>query len=102
MTLWLDGRTISGTSGNVGCFDGVTVTCLGPTAPPVLEYQRQGANMVFRWPTNYGNYNLIAATNLDSGAVWSAVTPAPTVVNGTNVVTNAISGQGKLFRLRNP
>jgi hypothetical protein len=33
MMLWLDGRTIASTSGNVGCFDGVTVACLGPTAP---------------------------------------------------------------------
>jgi hypothetical protein len=33
MTLWLDGRTIAGTSAKVGCFDGVTVTCQGAPVP---------------------------------------------------------------------
>jgi hypothetical protein len=101
LTLWLDGRTISGTSGKVGCFDSVTVTCLGLPARPVLEASRQGGNLIFRWPTN-GNYSLIAATNLGSGASWSAVTPAPTVANGTNIVTTLISGQSRFYRLRNP
>ncbi len=99
MTLWLDGETLD--PGNKAeCFDSVTVTCLGATAPPLLEASRQGANLVFRWPTNHGNYGLIAATNLD--AVWTAVPPAPTVVNGTNVVTNTISGERKFYRLMRP
>ncbi len=101
MTLWLDGRTIAGTSAKVGCFDAVTVTCVGPTATPRLEYQRHGTNLVFRWPTNYGNYGLITATNVD-GASWTGALPAPSVVNGTNVVTNAMSGQRKFFRLKRP
>jgi hypothetical protein len=100
MTLWLDGRTISGTSAKVGCFDAVTVTCLGPMAAPVLEANRVGGNLVFRWPTNYGNYTLIATTNLASP--WSAIAPPPTVVNGTNVVTNAVSGERKFYRLMRP
>jgi murein DD-endopeptidase MepM/ murein hydrolase activator NlpD len=33
MTIWLDGRTIGGTSAKVGCFDGVTVTCEGAAVP---------------------------------------------------------------------
>ena len=100
MTLWLDGRTIGGTAGKVGCFDAVTVTCLGPIVPPLLEFKQQGTDLVFRWPTNYGNYGLIATTNL--GAPWSGVTPSPTVVNGTNVVTNPISGERKFYRLMRP
>ncbi len=101
MTLWLDGRTIAGPSAKVGCFDAVTVTCLGPMAPPLLEYRRQGTNLIFSWPTNRGNYGLIAATNVGD-ATWNGVLPAPSVVNGTNVVTNAISGERKFYRLMHP
>jgi hypothetical protein len=103
MTIWLDGRTTAGTSAKVGCFDGVTVTCIGATAAPVLEYKQQGANLVFSWPIpqSGSNYSLIAATNI-SGAVWSGVLPAPSVVSGTNFVTNAISGERKFYRLMKP
>ncbi len=37
MTIWLDGRTIAGPSAKVGCFDAVTVTCLGTATPPHIE-----------------------------------------------------------------
>jgi hypothetical protein len=100
MTLWLDGQTGGTGQNKAECFDSVTVTCLGPASPPMLEYQQQGSDLVFRWPTN-GNYALISATNVNA-AVWSAVLPAPTVVNGTNVVTTAISGDRKFFRLISP
>jgi hypothetical protein len=102
MTLWLDGQTGGSAQNKAECFDSVTVTCLGPTSPPVLEYKQEGTDLVLRWSTNSGNYGLIAATNLDSGAVWSDVLPSPTVVNGTNVVTNAISGERKFYRLMQP
>ncbi len=102
MTLWLDGLTTGTAQYKAECFDSVTITCEGALARPVLEVVQQGANLVFRWPANYGNYNLIAATNLGSGAIWSTVLPSPTVVNGTNVVTNAISGQNKFYRLMGP
>jgi hypothetical protein len=46
MTLWLEGRTINGTSGKVGCFDAVTVTCLGPTAPLRFESVASTPNQV--------------------------------------------------------
>ncbi len=101
MTIWLDGQTTGTGQNKAECFDSVTVTCLGATAPPVLEYKQQGANLIFSWPTNVGNYGLIAATNV-SGAVWNGVLPSPTVVNGTNIVTNAISGERKFYRLTRP
>ena len=100
MTLWLDGQTGSTGLNKAECFDSVTVTCVTPMAPPVLKAKVQGMSLVFSWPTNYGNYGLIAATNLS--AAWSAVLPSPTVVNGTNVVTNAISGECKFYRLMRP
>ena len=102
MTVWLDGQT-GGTSQNKAeCFDSVTVTCVGAVERPMLEFERQGTDLILSWPTNYGNYGLIAATNLDAGAVWSAVLPSPTVVNGTNEVTNTMSGERKFYRLLRP
>ena len=101
MTLWLDGQTGGTAQNKAECFDSVTVTCLGPTAPPVLEYQQEGNNLIFRWSTNHGNYGLIAASNI-SGAVWNNVLPSPTVMNGKNFVTNAISGERQFYRLLKP
>jgi subtilisin-like proprotein convertase family protein len=54
MTLWLDGRTVSGTSAKVGCFDAVTVTCEGMpvqppsiTTPPQSQTVNEGADATF-------------------------------------------------------
>ena len=102
MTVWLDGQTGSTGLNKAECFDSVTVTCVGAVERPMLEFERQGTDLILSWPTNYGNYGLIAATNFDAGAVWSAVLPLPTVVNGMNVVTNAMLGTGKFYRLLRP
>jgi hypothetical protein len=67
--------------------------------PPNLGYTKQGANMVFRWPTNFTGYTLQSTTNLGTAAVWSTVSPPPVVVNGQNAVTNPVSGPQKFFRL---
>ena len=47
------------------------------------------------------NFTLEANTDLNT-AIWNPAPPPP-VVNGTNnVVTNAVSGTQKYYRLRNP
>jgi len=101
MTIWLDGQTGSTNLNKAECFDSVTVTCVDAAAAPTLEARRQGNDLIFTWPTS-GNYGLVATTNLGVGAVWGAVLPAPTVVNGTNVVTNAMSGERMFYRLTPP
>ena len=57
-----------------------------------------GANVILTWPTNTAGFPLQSATNL-SAAVWSAVSPAPVIVNGQNTVTNPISGTQMFYRL---
>jgi hypothetical protein len=42
---------------------------------------------------------LQSTTNLNPPIVWSPVSPAPTVVNGQNTVTNPASGKQKFYRL---
>ena len=100
LTIWLDGQTTGSGQNKAECFDLVTVTCLGSMVPPVLEARRDGANLIFSWPTKYGNYGLNAATNLGTGATWSAVLPLPVESGGTNAVTNALSAEGQFYRLR--
>jgi hypothetical protein len=53
---------------------------------------------VLSWPTNFTGFTLEANTNLGSN-VWSVVSPAPSVSGTNNVVTNAISGAARFYRL---
>jgi hypothetical protein len=60
--------------------------------------------VILSWPTNYAGfdytgYTLQSTTNLGSAAAWTINSPAPIVVNGGNVVTNAITGTQQFFRL---
>jgi hypothetical protein len=66
---------------------------------PVLAIIRSGVNVVLTWPTNAAGFTLQSTTNLASSAVWSTNLPSPVVVNTNNIVTNAISGTRKFYRL---
>ena len=66
---------------------------------PRLTIIRSGTNVVLTWPANATGFALQSTTNLVSPAVWSAVSPAPVVVNTNNAVTNTISGTRKFYRL---
>jgi hypothetical protein len=66
---------------------------------PRLTIIRSGTNVVLTWPANATGFALQSTTNLVSPAVWSAVSPAPVVVNTNNAVTNTISGARKFYRL---
>jgi hypothetical protein len=65
---------------------------------PVLAIIRSGGNVVLTWPTNAAGFTLQSTTNLAS-SVWSTNLPSPVVVNTNKVVTNAISGTQKFYRL---
>ncbi len=108
MTLWLDGRTINGTSGKVGCFDFITIGCTLTAVPPGITQQPSprsvgvGGNasfniqafgsepMTYRWQKNNAN--------LDNGGHYSGATTATLNITGADnndaanyrcVVTNA-------------
>src|ERR1039457_3596479 len=69
---------------------------------PQLTIIRSGANVILTWPTNATGFTLQSTTNLVSPVVWSAVSPAPVLVNGQNAVTNSISGTQQFYRLSQP
>jgi hypothetical protein len=66
---------------------------------PVLAIIRSAGNVVLTWPTNDAGFTLQSTTNLASSSVWSTNLPSAVVVNTNWVVTNAISGTRKFYRL---
>ena len=70
-------------------------------ALPPLTIILSGANVVLTWPIAAAGFALQSTTNLVSPAVWSTVSPGPTVFNGQNVVTNPVSGTQQFYRLAN-
>ncbi|HEX7618031.1 MAG TPA: hypothetical protein VF480_04850, partial [Verrucomicrobiae bacterium] len=76
------------------------LTPLVATSPPQLNIQRSAnTNVVLSWATNFTGFTLEANTNLNTN-VWSIVSPAPAVNGTNNVVTNAVSGLARFYRLR--
>jgi hypothetical protein len=71
-----------------------------PTPPsPLLNIQRNGADVVLSWPTNSAGFTLEAKTNLNTN-VWSVVSPSPAVSSTNHVMTNPASGPMRFYRLR--
>jgi uncharacterized repeat protein (TIGR03803 family) len=99
--LILSGNTLYGTAFNGGSSGAGTVfsLSLGSASAPQLTIIRSGANVILSWPTNAARFALQSTTDLVSPAVWNTVSPAPTVVNGQNVITNPVSGTRKFYRL---
>jgi len=64
-----------------------------------LQVEATAGQVKLSWPTNAGSWILQSAATLGSGN-WADVTNAPLVVGGTNVVTDAILGNTRLYRLR--
>jgi len=97
--LALLGNTLYGTA-NVGGLQGRgTVFSLTLPSPPQLTIRLSVASIVLSWPTNHTGFTLEANTNLTTN-VWSVVSPAPAITGTNNVVTNAISGPARFYRLR--
>jgi uncharacterized repeat protein (TIGR03803 family) len=57
-----------------------------------------GKNVVLSWPASLAS-PLQSTTNLALPASWTDVTQMPTVVNGMNFLTNAISDSQRFYRL---
>jgi hypothetical protein len=71
-----------------------------PTTPPLLNIRFTApTNVVLSWWTNFTGFTLEANTSLATN-VWTVVSPVPTVSGTNNVVTNAVSGTARFYRLR--
>ncbi|MDB6110191.1 MAG: hypothetical protein JWR69_1941, partial [Pedosphaera sp.] len=68
--------------------------------PPSLSLAASDQDVVLSWTTNVAGFTLLSATDLAPGGSWTPVVPAPVVVNGQYVVTNAASGTLKFYRLK--
>ena len=86
-------------TGDQAYFDNFLATSVLWNPQGHLTIIRSAANVILTWPTNATGFTLQSSTNLVSPVVWSAVSPAPVVVNGQNAVTNSISGTQKFYRL---
>ena len=96
--LFLSGNTLYGTTIIGGSFGSGTVFSLS-LPPPQLTIIPSGASVILTWPTNAAGFTLQSTTNLVSPAVWTAVSPVPTVVNRQNAVTNLVSDIKRFYRL---
>jgi uncharacterized repeat protein (TIGR03803 family) len=100
--LFLSGNTLYGTASNGGeSGDGTVFSLLLPSVnpPPLAIIISFETNVVLSWSTNATGFNLQSATNLSSPTSWNAVFPSPVIVNGTNTVTNTVSGAARFYRL---
>ena len=68
--------------------------------PPSLGVLTQGSAIILSWPASAVGFVREARTNLAPALLWSAVTPAPVVNNGQNVVTNPIATDANFYRLK--
>jgi hypothetical protein len=70
---------------------------------PSLSFSPVSGNVLnLSWSGSATGYYLEYTTNLASG-IWTSNPADPTVLNGSNVLTQPVSGKGNLFfRLHNP
>jgi len=94
------GTTFHGGASNLGTVFRLSIT------PPQLSIIPAGANVILTWLTNATGFTLQSTTNVVAPAVWTNVSPGPTIIDGQNAVTNLISGTQQFYRLatnvRNP
>jgi hypothetical protein len=67
--------------------------------PTQLNISLAATNVLLTWAANNVAYTLQSTSKLQTGAVWSAVSPLPVVLNGLNTVTNPVSSAPRFYRL---
>jgi len=101
--LILAGNTLYGTAqdGGTNGYGTVFGLALGSVSasPPKLALTPAGPDVILTWPTNAAGFTVDSATNLSPPIVWTTNATAPVVVSTNNVVTNAITGNRKFYRL---
>jgi hypothetical protein len=94
LSIDLSGTVVTGSAAGL-----IIASAVIPAPPaPTLSARLQGGDLVLTWPTNTTGFVLEFSTNLPA-TDWMLATPPPTVVNGENVVTNAITGAAAFYRL---
>jgi len=69
-------------------------------APPSLQAQAAGGNLIITWPISGDGYALETSTSLTGTNSWAPVTNVPVIVDFQNTVTNAISAGSGFYRLK--
>jgi uncharacterized repeat protein (TIGR03803 family) len=99
-SLVLSGTTLYGSANSGGTSGyGSIFSLTVPAAPPQLAITVTSGNVILTWSTNITGFILQSSTNLASPSIWAPVSPAPSIVNGQNTVTNQISGAQQFYRL---
>ncbi len=91
----------SGTSTNEGTIEVQAMqfyTLLGPG----LNIAQSGGQAVLSWPASAIGFQLESTETLEGTNTWTEVTNAPVFNLNTLVVTNAVSGPARFYRLRGP
>jgi uncharacterized repeat protein (TIGR03803 family) len=96
--LILSSNTLYGTTSGGGLNASGSAYTITLPPPPATAIARAGTNVVVTWPGSAPGVTLQSTTNLAAPA-WATVTPAPSLINGLNTVTNALSGTQKFYRL---
>jgi pimeloyl-ACP methyl ester carboxylesterase len=68
-------------------------------APPPLQIQMSGTNVVLTWPLWAATYSLETTATLGMTNSWTVVTNAPLIVNSKCTITNKISNSSVFYRL---
>jgi hypothetical protein len=88
---------VGGTSTNVTATVGNIM--FYSAAPPTLQIQLAGTNVVLSWPLWAAPYSLETTGTLGTTNSWMVVTNVPSIVNSQCTVTNQISGRSSYYRL---
>ncbi|MEO6181804.1 MAG: hypothetical protein ABIP71_01600 [Verrucomicrobiota bacterium] len=70
-----------------------------PIPAPLLSVFKQGTKIILQWPTNAMGYTLQLNTNLNT-TNWTTSALTPVVLNGQYTITNNITNQSAIYRLR--
>ena len=100
--LILTGGKLYGAASAAGDSRSGAIFAVAPdqTGGQALSITLVGGNVVLMWPTAATGLTLQSAANLVPPLVWTPVSPAPTVINGQNVVTNPISAGQMYYQLK--
>jgi hypothetical protein len=85
----------AGLDGSIGYGNVFRVILPGPQ----LSLTQVGQHLVLSWRTNYVGYTLQSSPAVTS-TTWNDSTSTPVVAGGQFIVTNAISGSARFFRLK--
>jgi len=85
---------------NFGSVTSAVATLTINLTPPVLNFAAGGGNVVMSWSTNWPGFTLQSTTNMNLPGAWASNPPPPVVSGASFVVTNAISGEQRFYRLK--